>query len=150
VPTVEGAGLPGSGGLVPSVVALEPPLIGNPSFTVGVWNGLGGAAALLVIDDHDPGLAAPGSGAFAFENVALGGSGAGAGFGSVSLAIPDDPALAGREWLGRWYVFDTGGGEAAAVSRLLRFRTFLSAGQAAIFADGFEAGNTSAWSASVP
>ena len=150
VPTVEGEGLPGTGGFVPSVVALEPPLIGNPSFTVGVWNALGAAAGRLVIDDEDPGLTVPGSGAFAFENVVLQGAGAGAGFGSVSVAIPGDPALDGSEWFGRWYVFDTGGGSPAAVSQVFRFRTFLGQQQTDIFADGFESGDTSAWFSSVP
>jgi hypothetical protein len=150
VPKVEGEGRPGSGGLVPEVVALEPPLVGNPSFTVGVWNGLGGAAALLVVDDQDPGLTVPAAGDFAFENVTLAGAGAGAGFGSVSLAIPDDSALAGREWFGRWYVTDPGAASGTAVSRLFRFTTFANSNQPGIFADGFESGDTTAWSASAP
>jgi cytochrome c peroxidase len=147
VPTVEGAGLPGTDGFIPAVVALEPPLIGNPSFTVGVWNGLGGADALLVIDDQDPGPITPGAGEFAFENTVLQGDGAGAGFGSVSIEIPNDPALEGREWFGRWYIDDTGGGSPAAVSRVFRFRTFSSV---YIFVDGFETGDSSAWTASTP
>ena len=53
VPVVEGAGVAGSGGLQPMVVAVEPALLGNPAFTVGVQNTLGGAQALLVIDDTD-------------------------------------------------------------------------------------------------
>lgn len=150
VPTLEGVGVKGSGGLVPAAVALEPPILGNPSFTVGVWNALGGADALLVIDDHDPGLTVPTSGSFAFESVVLGGSGAGAGFGSVSLVVPDDPGIDGKEWFGRWYVTDTGGGSAAAVSRLIRFRTFASTAGFGIFSDGFESGDTTAWSVALP
>lgn len=150
VPVLEGSGLPGSGGLVPAAVALEPPMIGNPSFTVGLWNGLGGANALLVIDDQVPGLTPPGSGDFAFENVVLGGAGAGEGFGSVRIAIPEDPALDGRQWFGRWYVTDNGGGSTHAVSRIFRFRTFASTAGLTVFADGFESGDTSAWSADVP
>lgn len=150
VPVIEGAGLPGTGGIEPSVVALEPPLIGNPSFTLGVWNGLGGATARLVIDDEDPGLTAPAAGNFAFEDIVLQGSGAGAGFGSVSIAIPDDPDLAGQEWFGRWYIFDAGAGSGVAVSKLFRFKTFSSLNENVVFADGFESGNTSAWSLAVP
>lgn len=149
VPTLEGAGQAGSGGLVPEAVALEPALIGNPSFTVGVGNGLGGANARLVIDDQDPGLSAPASGAFAFENFVLDGVGNGAGFGSVSVAIPDDPALIGKEWFGRFYVFDSGGGFPEAVSRLFRFKTFGRLGEPRIFEDGFESGDTSAWTQTV-
>ncbi len=149
VPKIEGAGLPGTGALVPVVVALEPPLIGNPRFTVGVWNALGGASARLVIDDQDPGLAVPASGSFAFEDVVLQGTGAGAGFGSVTVAIDDDPELAGSEWFGRWYVFDTGGGSPAAVSKVFRFETFGTVVESAVFADGFESGNTAAWTATI-
>ncbi|MBZ0111912.1 MAG: hypothetical protein K8J08_05600 [Thermoanaerobaculia bacterium] len=145
VPVLEGTGLPGSGGLIPWVVAIEPPVLGNPSFTVAIWNALGGANALLVIDDEDPGLTLPGSGSFAFESIVLDGVGTGLGFGSVSLSIPDDTALNGAEWFGRWYVEDTGGGEAAAVSQLFRFRTFMGLSEAVLFVDGFESGNTSAW-----
>jgi cytochrome c peroxidase len=150
VPRIVGAGLPGTGDLVPAAVALEPPLIGNPSFTVGVWNGFGGAAALLVIDDQDPGLTVPAGGELAFENIVLDGDGAGKGFGSFSVAIPDDPGLDGQEWFGRWYVTDTGGGSSHAVSRLFRFRTFLSTSGLTLFADGFESGDASAWTASAP
>lgn len=148
VPRVVGTGVPGTGDLVPAVVALEPPLIGNPSFTVGVFNGLGGADAVLVIDDQDPGTAAiPASGDFAFETTTLQGSGEGAGFGSVSIEIADNPAFEGQEWFGRWYVEDTGGGAPVAVSRLFRFTTF---SQSAIFADGFEGGNTARWTSTTP
>jgi cytochrome c peroxidase len=149
-PVVEGTGRPGSGDLVPEVIALEPPLIGNPSMTFGVWNGLGAADAWLVIDDHDPGLALPGSGGFWYEMTSLEGTGEGAGFGSLSVAIPDDPSLNGRQWYGRWYVADTGGGFPMAVSRVVRFRTFAPERETAIFSDGFESGDTAAWSASVP
>ena len=57
VPVVQATGgITGSGGLVPAAVALEPPYLGNPSFTVAVHRGLGGANALLAIDgDGDPG-----------------------------------------------------------------------------------------------
>ncbi len=147
VPAVEGSGLPGTGGLVPAVVALEPPLVGNPSFTVGVWNALGGANALLVIDGEDPGLVTPGAGEFAFASTVLQGAGPGAGFGSVSIAIPDLPELAGKEWLGRWYVTDPGAAGGAAVSRLFRFTTFHPV---FVFVDGFESGDTAEWSASTP
>ena len=150
VPEITGAGLPGSGGFEPIAVAIEPPVIGNPSFTVGVWNALGGAQALLVIDDQDPGLSVPAAGDFAFETIVLDGVGAGLGFGSVSLEIPDDLVLGGDEWFGRWYVMDTGGGEAAAVSPLIRFETFLARTAGGLFADGFETGDLSQWSSSVP
>ncbi|MGB0133648.1 cytochrome-c peroxidase [Dokdonella sp.] len=149
-PQVVGSGLAGSGGLVPQMVAVEPPLIGNPSFTVAVANALGGATALLVIDASDPGLTQPVSGSIAFESIVLAGVGAGGGYGSASLAIPNDPDLDGDQWFGRWYVEDAGGGGSVAVSPLLRFHTFAGAVANEIFGDGFEAGTAAAGSATVP
>jgi cytochrome c peroxidase len=146
VPAVEGAGVGGTHG-VPAVVALEPALIGNPSFTVGVWNALAGAGALLAIDDAPLGTTPPGSADFAFENVVLQVAPDGKGFGSVAIAVPTDPGLAGMEWFGRWYVTDPGAPGGVAVSRVFRFTTFLPS---AIFADGFETGDTADWSADVP
>ncbi len=146
VPVVEGAGLPGSGGFEPVIVALEPPLLGNPSFTVAVDQGLGGAQAVLAIDSSDPGLTLPASAELAYELVTLAGSGDGAGFGSVSIALPDASGWIGREWFGRWYVTDIGGGGTHAVSPLVRFTTFPAFAEPTIFADGFESGDTSAWS----
>ncbi len=150
VPVIEGDGLPGSGDVVPRVVALEPPVIGNPSFTVGIYDALGGATALLVIADVDPGLETPADGDFAFESVVLAGTGAGIGYGSVSLQIPEAASLAGSEWFGRWYVDDSGGGFAAAVTPLFRFRVFEALPRTLLFADGFESGNVTAWSSASP
>jgi hypothetical protein len=141
----EGGGLPGSGGFVPAAVAVEPPVLGNPGFTVALQGGLGGATALLAISETDPGLVTPGSGDFAFEMVVLDGAGAGQGYGSVSLQIPADPALSGRELFGRWYVADTGGGQAAAVTPLFRFRLFPPLGATIVFIDGFESADLSDW-----
>ena len=145
VPVIEGSGLPGTGAIVPQPVALEPPLLGNPSFTVAVFDALGGADAMLVIDDVDPGLVVPAAGDFAFESIVLDGAGTGNGFGSVSIAIPSDPLLAGTEWFGRWYITDVGGGEAAAVTPVFRFTVFEALDHGNIFIDGFESGDLTAW-----
>lgn len=55
VPQISGAGRAGAGNLVPQVYAIEPQFAGNPSFTVGIANALGGAQAILMIDSSDPG-----------------------------------------------------------------------------------------------
>ncbi len=79
MPITDGAGQSGSGGLVPQAIALEPALLGS-TITFGVQNALGGAPALLVIDDADPGLTPPVSGDFAFQTLgALTGAGNGNG-----------------------------------------------------------------------
>lgn len=126
VPVVSGTGRSGTGGLTPNAIALEPPLVGNPSFTVAVSGGLGGAAAVVVISSADPGIGAsiPASGSFARVEVTLGGSGLGTGFGSANLAIPDNPALVGQTFYGRWYVTDAGASNGFSVSQLFQFTVF--------------------------
>ena len=106
VPQIVGAGVAAANGQVPQAVALEPPLLGNPRFTVGVANATGGATATLVIDKDDPGASAniPASASFARASLLLSGTGAGNGFGSVGLAIPNNPALLGATLYGRWYI----------------------------------------------
>jgi cytochrome c peroxidase len=125
VPRVSGSGTAGSGGNVPQVTAIEPPIIGNPSFTVGVSNGLGSAAAVLAIDDHDPGTGAPpASTSFTRSTIQLSGGGAGQGFGSLSLQIPNDTSLLGRTFYGRWYVADANARGGFAVSTVFQFTIF--------------------------
>lgn len=152
VPYVEGAGVVGGGGIEPQVVALEPPFAGSPGCTVGVWGALGGATAVLAIDDSDPGLTPPPTAALAREELTLSGSGATGGWGSVSLAIPADIALYGSNWYGRWYVADPAAAGGFAVSPLLRFAVFPGrrAPGTTLLSDGFEGATTAAWTVAVP
>ncbi|MEL7059142.1 MAG: cytochrome c peroxidase [Acidobacteriota bacterium] len=136
-------------GVEPRIVAHEPPLLGNPSFTIAVFDAPEATEALLVVDAQDPGPTRPASGSFAFETVALETDGQGGRVGSVSLAIPNDANLVGQEFFARWYVTPSGGG-ADAVSNLARFRIFEPIEDAVLFLDDFETGGLGAWSTSVP
>jgi hypothetical protein len=126
VPQVLAGGVTGSSGEAPQPVAIEPPLAGNPAFTVGVFGALGGAQAVLVIDDAEPpsavSLAPPGS--FARLTTTLQGAGVSDGFGSVTLPIADDPAFYGRVLYGRWYVDDPGASGGIASSPAFRMTLF--------------------------
>ncbi len=125
VPQIVGTGTAGAGGNVPQATAIEPPLLGNPNFTVGVSNALGGATAILVINNSDPGtVQIPASGSFARVVVSLAGSGIGSGYGSASLPIPNDPALVGTTFFGRWYVADANAPNGTAVSPAFKFTVF--------------------------
>jgi cytochrome c peroxidase len=126
VPVITGTGTAGSGAKVPKAVAVQPPLAGNPQFTVAVYDALGGASGVLVINDTDPGNtpSIPASGSFARRDVQLEGNGAGAGYTSVSFQIPDDPAMVGRTFFGRWYINDAGSSTGVAVSQAFRFTVF--------------------------
>jgi len=126
VPVITGTGRVGSGGIIPQAIAIEPPIAGNPSFTVAVSRGLGGAQAVLVIDSNDLGVGSsiPANGSFARVSVNLSGVGDGNGFGSVSLPIPNNPALIGQTFYGRWYVADTGAANEFSVTPAFRFTVF--------------------------
>ncbi|MBK7706201.1 MAG: VCBS repeat-containing protein [Acidobacteria bacterium] len=127
-PVVEGTGRAGTGGLIPQVTAIEPPLAGNPGFTVGVSRAFGNSSAVLVIDSSDPGAGAsiPATGSFARVTVTTSND----GFGSVSLPIANDPALVGRTFFGRWYVNDAGAANGFSVSQVFRFTVFAPASTA--------------------
>ncbi len=134
VPVVSGTGLEGSGGFVPNPIAIEPPILGNPGFTVGVSNALGAASAVVVINSTDPGIgsAIPASGSFARVSVDLAGAGVGNGYGSANLSIPNNPVLVGQTFYGRWYVNDAAAANGFSVSRLFQFTVF---GDAAVTGD---------------
>ncbi len=132
VPQLTGTGVAGAGGQVPQVVAIEPPVLGNPRFTVGVYGAQGGTQATLVIDANDPGASAnvPAFASFARATVPLTGTGAGNGYASVGLAIPNNPALLGATLYGRWYITETnaaGATTGVAVTPAFRFTVFGSA-----------------------
>lgn len=151
VPVVYGAGVAGlQGGLVPRVVAFEPAVLGNPNFTVAVFDALGGTQARLVIDTEDPGLTLPASGSLAFEDVTLQADGVGALYGSAVISLPSEETLHGSAHFGRWYLLDDGGTSAEAVSRVFRFKLFRAGGLDSLFEDDFESGGTVFWPNSVP
>lgn len=126
VPQIAGSGVAGSGGNIPQVTAVEPPLLGNPSFAIAVSRGLGGAPAVLVIDSTDPGTGSgiPATGSLARMSVQLAGTGAGQGVGSVSLPIPNNVALLGATFFGRWYVSDPSAAGGVAASPAFRMTLF--------------------------
>ncbi len=122
VPQISGAGRAGAGGIVPKVIAVAPPLLGNPNFTIAVSDGLANTQAVLVIDANDPGAGAaiPSAGSFARQTINLSAAGA----GSISLAIPNNPALVGQTFFGRWYVTDSNAANGFSISRLFSFTIF--------------------------
>lgn len=151
VPVVYGVGVSSlEGGLVPRVVALEPAILGTPSFTVAVFDALGGTQARLVIDTEDPGLTLPTAGSLAFEDVTLQSDGVGAFYGSAVVSLPSDESLHGSAHFGRWYVLDAGGTSAVAVSRVFRFKLFRAGGLVSLFEDDFDSAGTVFWSSTVP
>jgi cytochrome c peroxidase len=125
-PQITGTGIAGANSIVPQAIALEPPLVGNPKFTVAVSDALGNANAVLVIDETDSGATAniPPTASFARVATQTQGNGAGNGYASVSLPIPNNPALVGRTFFGRWYITDANAPNGVAVSQAFRFTIF--------------------------
>jgi cytochrome c peroxidase len=125
VPVIKGSGVAGSGGVLPQVIAAEPPVVANPGFTVALAGGLGGAQATLVIDSSDPGTSGiPAGGSFHHSTIVLNGSGNGNGYGSVSMPIPNNASLVGQTFTGRWYIADAGAAGGVAISQAFRFTVF--------------------------
>lgn len=126
IPTITGRGRVGSKFIIPEPIIVAPPVIGNPNFTFGIARARGGAQATLVIDTQDPGigLTIPSGGSFAYETIVLSNEGPSGGFGSVKLAIPNDPLLIGQTFYGRWYVRDNRAMGGVAVSKLITFTIF--------------------------
>jgi hypothetical protein len=127
VPLTLSGGVAGSSGTPPQPVAIEPPLAGNPEFTVGVQGGPAGAQAVLVIDANgqvptDQGI--PASGSFARIATVLESDGLGGGYGSATLPIPGDTGLYGRMLYGRWYVVDAGANGGVASSPAFSMQVF--------------------------
>lgn len=125
VPVISGRGRPGSKFKVPETIVIAPPIVGNPDFTIGITRGLAGSQATLVIDSQDPGFGTsiPATGSFAHQTISLAGGNVD-GYGSVHLAIPNDPGLIGQTFYGRWYVRDLRAIGGFSVSRLFRFTVF--------------------------
>jgi cytochrome c peroxidase len=123
-PNLIGTGAPGSGGLVPEMIANRPPNLGNGSFLIGVRNGLGGAGAFLAASLTPPGPSGLVAGFMHARPMTLAGAGSGAGYGTFRLRIPADPVFAGREVYLQWFVLDPGAGGGLATSEVAHATLF--------------------------
>ena len=123
VPVIQGSGVAGNAGIVPNIMAIEPPLLGNRNFTVQLSRGLANAAAKLVVDDSDPGLPASATlpvGGFANIATSLNAS----GDASIQLSLPDGQAQLGRTLYGRIYVVDPAAVNGIAVTSAFKITLF--------------------------
>lgn len=115
VPQVHAPGTPGTpgiGGATPRLTAIEPPLAGSSSFTIGIDGGRGSAQATVALATSDP--TAPDATALLTQTVQLSPLGA----GSVHLALPNDGNLEGVPLYLRVFVADAAaaGGHASTAS----------------------------------
>ncbi len=126
VPRVTGTGRAGSGGVIPSIKAISPPLVGNSQFVVSVSGTLGNSTATLVVDSVDPGVgpSVPASGDLARVTTTTQNSGAGNGWASVAIEIPDSIAVVGRTFFARWHVSDPEAASGFSVTPAVEFTIF--------------------------
>lgn len=110
-PVTYGVGTPTPNGHLPRMVALEPPLVGNPELTLGVADGPALGQALLALDFAPGALTVDGVGVLVAGTAGLmllpAGPMQGApgeAYASLSLAVPGDAALAGLPVYAQWLV----------------------------------------------
>jgi cytochrome c peroxidase len=133
VPEVFGEGTPGSAGVEPQIIAIEALKVGGGTMTVAIDRGLGGAAAILLINSS----AVPGGvlqqGALLYPSTlgrrmrvvpALHGVGPGEGWGSLVLPMPENVGLLGTEFFAQWIVIDGGVSGRLAASPAIRMEWF--------------------------
>ena len=125
VPTLTGTGISGSGGFVPQIKILSPPLVGNPNFTVSVSNALGNAPATLIIAGVAPGNT-PGPVRVELKRLTVNtaNTGAGNGWSSRSFTFTLPRKLRGTTFYARWYVQDPSAPGGYAVSQIAVINAF--------------------------
>jgi hypothetical protein len=130
---VYGPGSGGSGARIPTILGEVPANVGNPDWKLGVSNALGGALATFVFNfvpantqifgvNLNVGL----NGSEMLLSFGLGGASGvpGAGYGTLALALPPDPWLAGLTFYGQWFVWDSGVPAGIASTRGAEIRFF--------------------------
>ena len=122
-PTLIPAGTPGTGGVVPQVLAIDPSFVGNTDFRIGVTGALGGATARVLISTEPP-VSGQLVNATESEFLTLGGSGTAAGFATLNWPIAANGILNGRTYYFQWIITDAGASGGEARSNIARATLF--------------------------
>lgn len=127
-PMIVGGGTPGSGGLVPIMIAVVPPNIGNGAFKIGITRALGAAQAWVALSSAPPGpdgILVPD---MLLGPITLTGTDAGEGFGTFFWPIPDQISLLDESRYLQWMVADPGAAGGMAFSPVARLTFFCNNG----------------------
>ncbi len=124
-PQLVSSGIAGSGGLIPEMVALSPPNIGNIDFKIGVDGAIGGAQAWVVVSANPPvnGLLIEDE---LLGPITLDGTGIGEGFGTMQYPIDDIVANDGQVKYMQWIVADAQAPNGLAASPVAELTYFCS------------------------
>lgn len=118
-----GGGAPGSGGIVPTILAVTPPFIGNVDFKIGLDRALGGTTAQVAVSSSPPtgGRVARDR---LFGPFVVGGTGAGNGLATFHWPIVAGQVTAGQTVYVQWVVADPAGAGGEALSTVAQVRYF--------------------------
>lgn len=119
-PSLLGGAVPGSGGLVPGMIAVSPPNRGNIDFKIGVTTALGGATAFVAFSTQPP-VAGQLPNPTLHGPVVLDGAGAGNGLGTWQWPIDAAAAESCDVYL-QWRVNDPAAAGGVAMSRIAHLR----------------------------
>ena len=118
-----GGATDGTGGFAPRVIAIEPPLVGNADFKIGLDQALAGSTASVAISQSPPvnGVVTPDELAGPFD---IEGAGPGAGYATFHWPIPADGNLEGEIYYMQWRVDDPEGEAGMAFSDAIELTLF--------------------------
>jgi len=134
VPQIEGSGRPGTGGLTPQLVTLEPAVLGSDNVTIGVTHARQNALVVMIVGRSDAGLAAtiPSSADVArIETIADGN-----GRASMQLSLPRSTRWLQQQLFVRVYVEDPDASEGFSASGAVLIQPFVE--RSVIARDGFD------------
>jgi cytochrome c peroxidase len=122
-PVLLGGGVAGTGAIVPQIIAISPPMIGNADFRVGLDRALGGATARLALSSTAPvnGKITPTQ---TMTTKLAGGAGAGNGLATEHLSLTGPGFVSGQTMYAQWIVDDPAALGGQAFSTVASFRLF--------------------------
>jgi cytochrome c peroxidase len=121
--TIVGGGTPGTGGVVPQIIAQAPPMVGNLDYRVGLNGTPVGATAQLAVSTNPPvnGLITPER--FAGSVVAIE-NGFGQGIATLHWPLTPETATGGQVLFLQWQVDDAGASGGKSFSAVARVPVF--------------------------
>jgi hypothetical protein len=122
-PAVLPGATPGTGGLLPRIVTVCPPNVGNTGFKVGLDSALPGATARVAISMIPPvgGVVDP---SVTSETILVEGAAAGTGHATFHWPIAADRLLDGRVYFMQWRVDDPAAAGGVALSNIAQITLF--------------------------
>lgn len=122
-PTLLPGATPGTGGVLPRIVAICPPNIGNTGFKVGVDAALPGATARVAISTVPPiaGVVNPST---LSAPIVIQGTTLGAGYATFHWPIPADRLIEGQVYFMQWRIDDPSAAGGIALSNIARLTLF--------------------------